>query len=128
MKFRKAELADVASIVRMLAQDKLGRQREDYREPLPQAYVQAFERIDRDPNQELIVLEDPESGIIGTLQLSFIPYLSYRGGIRAQIEAVRIREDQRGRGLGERMNALWASNYLILHELVKAVTKKVAGR
>ena len=39
--------------------------------------------------------------IIGTLQLSFIQYLTYQGGIRAQIEAVRIRSDQRGQGLGQ---------------------------
>jgi len=41
--------------------------------------------------------------VIGTRQLSFIQYLTYRGGIRAQIEAVRIRKDQRGTGLGTEM-------------------------
>jgi GNAT superfamily N-acetyltransferase len=41
--------------------------------------------------------------IVGTLQLTFIPYLTYRGGIRAQIEAVRVREDMRGKGLGEQL-------------------------
>ena len=41
--------------------------------------------------------------IIGTLQLSFIQYLTYRGGIRAQIEAVRIRNDKRGLGIAKIM-------------------------
>jgi GNAT superfamily N-acetyltransferase len=41
--------------------------------------------------------------VIGTLQLSFIHYLTYRGGIRAQIEAVRIRKDKRGLGIGKTM-------------------------
>lgn len=35
--------------------------------------------------------------------MSFIQYLTYQGGIRAQIEAVRIREDQRNKGIGKQM-------------------------
>lgn len=100
--FRSATHRDVAAIVRLLADDKLGQQREDYRDPLPEAYYEAFNRIDQDPNQELMVVELDEQ-VIGTLQLSFIPYLTYRGGIRAQIEAVRIDKDHRGAGLGQDM-------------------------
>ena len=62
-----------------------------------------------DKNQELIIVENEKFEIIGTLQLSFIQYLTYRGGIRAQIEAVRIRKDQRGIGLGKKMFE-WAIN------------------
>lgn len=101
--FRKAAREDVPAIVRMLAQDKLGKLRENYREPLPETYYQAFYRIDRDENQELTVIENDKEEVIGTLQLSFIPYLTYQGGIRAQIEAVRIREDRRGKGIGEQL-------------------------
>ncbi len=100
MKFRKATIEDVPKIVQMLADDKLGKLREDYQEPLPQKYYTAFQNIDKDYNQELIVVENEANEIIGTLQLSFIPYLTYQGGVRAQIEAVRIRSDQRGKGLG----------------------------
>ncbi len=103
LRFRAARREDVPVIVQLLAQDKLGRLREDYRDPLPEVYHQAFQAIDRDENQELIVVEDEAHEVIGTLQLSFLPYLTYRGGVRAQIEAVRIREDQRGRGIGERL-------------------------
>ena len=98
--FRPAEKRDVFFIVQMLADDKLGALREQFEDPLPDSYYQAFEAIDRDPNQELMVVE-MASEIIGTLQLSFIPYLTYQGGVRAQIEAVRIRADQRGLGLGQ---------------------------
>lgn len=101
MRFRKATSADVPYIVQMIANDKLGKLREDYRDPLPQTYFDAFENIDNDPNQELMVIEDEDNSIIGTMQLSFIQYLTYQGGIRAQIEAVRIREDKRGAGIGE---------------------------
>lgn len=107
MIFRKATRSDVPYIVQMLAHDKLGSQREDYRDPLPELYYEAFSAIDRDENQELTVIENEAGEVIGTLQLSFIPYLTYQGGIRAQIEAVRVREDQRGKGLGEKL-FLWA--------------------
>lgn len=99
--FRKAHIEDLSQIVEMLASDTLGKLREDFRTPLPEPYLQAFRQIDQDPNQELIVVEDEFQEIIGTLQLTFIPYLTYQGGIRAQIEAVRIHQDHRGKGLGE---------------------------
>lgn len=103
MKFRKALKKDVVSIIRMIADDKLGSQREDFKIPLPAKYYNAFERIDSDPNQELIIVENENLEVIGTMQLSFIQYLTYQGGIRVQIEAVRIRKDKRGTGLGKKM-------------------------
>ncbi len=101
MKFRKATLNDISKIVEMIADDKLGKQRENFQNPLPENYLNAFEKIDADQNQELIVIENDNLEIIGTLQLTFIQYLTYQGGIRAQIEAVRIRKDHRGLGLGK---------------------------
>lgn len=103
MKFRKATAKDVYSIVAMLADDALGKKRENFQNPLPTAYLKAFENISADKNQELMVVENEASEIIGSLQLTFIPYLTYGGGIRAQIEAVRIRKDKRGLGIGKAM-------------------------
>ena len=103
MNFRKATREDVPKIVEMIADDELGKTRENYQVPLPAEYLQAFENIDADHNQELIVVEDEHTEIIGTLQLSFIQYLTYQGGIRAQIEAVRIKKDKRGLGIGKTM-------------------------
>ncbi|MGX1929252.1 GNAT family N-acetyltransferase [Flagellimonas sp. 2504JD4-2] len=94
-------------IVEMLANDKLGKLREDFRNPLPEVYLQAFENIDSDPNQELMVIENESGHVIGTFQLSFIQYLTYQGGVRAQIEAVRVHEDYRGKGIGK-MAFQWA--------------------
>ncbi|SNY94547.1 GNAT family N-acetyltransferase [Flagellimonas pacifica] len=107
MKFRKATKEDVHDIVKMIANDKFGKLREIFKDPLPETYYSAFENIDKDQNQELIVVENDEGELIGNMQLSFIQYLTYQGGIRAQIEAVRIREDQRGKGIGEKM-FVWA--------------------
>ena len=103
MIFRKATEDDLPGIIKMLAEDKLGKQRENFKDPLPESYRIAFQKINSDENQELIVVEDDNSEIIGTLQLSFIQYLTYQGGVRAQIEAVRVREDVRGRGIGQKM-------------------------
>ena len=103
LKIRKARKTDVTEIVAMIANDKLGRRREDYRDPLPKKYYDAFDTITADANQELMVAETEPGKIIGTLQLSFIQYLTYQGGIRAQIEAVRVHEDYRGKGIGQQL-------------------------
>ena len=100
---RKATKGDIPHIVNLLADDALGSTREDNKVPLPKSYYDAFQNIFQDKNQELIVLEKFNKEIIGTLQLTFIPYLTYRGGLRAQIEAVRIRKKFRGKGFGKKM-------------------------
>ena len=107
MQFRPATRDDVSAIVQMLADDELGQNREDFRTPLPAAYYQAFANIEEDPNQELVVVENELGETIGTLQLSFIQSLTYQGGIRAQIEAVRVHKEHRGEGVG-RQFFLWA--------------------
>ena len=86
--FRLAKRSDLPSIVRVLADDELGSQRERYEEPLPESYYAAFEKIDHDSNHELIVAE-LNGKVIGTLQLIFIPSISYQGGLRAQVESTR---------------------------------------
>lgn len=103
MTIRVATKTDVQAIVEMIANDKLGSLREDYRKPLPENYFAAFQNIANDPNQELVVIEDVNLKVIGTMQLSFIQYLTYQGGIRAQIEAVRVHKDYRGKGIGKKL-------------------------
>jgi GNAT superfamily N-acetyltransferase len=99
MTVRRATRADLPAIVRLLFDDPLGRTREEYRDPLPEGYVRAFERIDADPRVELVVVE-LDGAIVGTLQLMFLPHLTRGGGTRAQVEAVRIDGRYRNRGLG----------------------------
>ena len=109
MIFRIANKADVIAIVGMISDDKLGSLRENFQNPLPQKYYDAFDNISGDENQELIIVENESQIVIGTMQLTFIQYLTYQGGIRAQIEAVRIHKDFRGQGLGTKMFQ-WAIN------------------
>jgi GNAT superfamily N-acetyltransferase len=100
--FRRARRADLPGIVRLLADDPLGAKRERYETPLPDAYLSAFEAIDADPNQELMVASLGGEAV-GVLQLSFIPGLSHRGGWRLLIEAVRVDARLRNKGLGSTM-------------------------
>ena len=102
LRFRLATRADVPSIVRMLADDDLGSQRERYGDPLPEGYYSAFELINRDPNHELIVAER-NGEVIGTLHLMFLPSLSFQGGLRAQIESVRVDRRYQNEGFGSQM-------------------------
>jgi len=44
----------------MLADDQLGTTRENYQTPLPAEYLEAFEKINFDENQELIVVENED--------------------------------------------------------------------
>lgn len=86
----------------MLADDPLGALREKIETPLPAAYSQAFARINNDSNQELTVAE-MDGQIVGTFQLTFIQYLTHQGGMRAQIEAVRVNSAYRGKGIGSQL-------------------------
>ena len=100
--FRRAIREDLPSIVRMLAEDELGSRRERLENPLPASYFEAFEAIDHDLNHELIVAE-MNGEVVGTLQLMFLPSISYQGGLRAQVESVRVDRKCRGRGIGGEM-------------------------
>ena len=97
--FRRARAEDVPAIVHLLADDPLGRTRERDETPLPESYGTAFAAIDADPNQELVVAcRGPR--VVGVLQLTYLPSLTYQGSWRAQIEGVRVDAAERSRGLG----------------------------
>ena len=85
----------------LLADDPLGAKREAYTAPLPESYEWAFEAINCDPYNELVVAE-MEGEVIGVLQLTFIPNITYRGGWRAQIEGVRVSTGVRSSGIGRK--------------------------
>ena len=99
---RHADRAELADIVRLLADDPLGRARERYESPLPAAYERAFDAIDADPNNELVVA-CCDGTLAGVLQLTFLPNLTYCGRWRAQIEGVRVARAFRSRGVGRRL-------------------------
>lgn len=100
--FREAVAGDIPAIVAMLADDPLGRLRENPALPLDERYYKAFEAINSTPLEKLIVAE-LAGEIIGTMQISFLPGLSRMGMMRAQVEAVRVRLGYRDRGFGTAM-------------------------
>ncbi len=104
---RRAAEADVPAIVGLIAADQLGATRDGVTTPDDlDGYQRAFRDIDRDPAHILVVAADGPD-VVGTMQLSFIPGMARRGALRAQIEAVRVAEPWRGRGLGAAM-MVWA--------------------
>jgi len=104
---RRARRDDVGSIIAMLADDRLGGQRERLEDPLPQVYFDAFERVARDPNIQLVVAEDGEGAVVGCLQLCILPGLSSQGASRGLLEDVRVASHLRSRGIGEQL-VQWA--------------------
>jgi len=102
LEFRKANLQDLPAIVVMLADDPLGSKREQFSTPILDSYSAAFNAIDSDPNNELVVVCH-EGTVIGVLQLTFIPYLTYQGSWRALIEGVRVSQDYQSQGVGQKL-------------------------
>lgn len=100
---RRALRDDVPAIVRLLADDPLGRGREEPDEPLPERYWDAFDRLRRDPNAVLAVVQDSSKTVIGCLQLNFIIGLSHQGAGRMLIEDVRVDKRYRNRRIGHRL-------------------------
>lgn len=103
---RSAVRSDLSDIVRLLADDQLGSEREKCSTPLPDSYYAAFRAINDDPNNELFVV-DLNGKIVGVLQLTFIPYITYQGSWRALIEGVRVDSSMRSAGIGRRLVS-WA--------------------
>ncbi|WP_285683329.1 GNAT family N-acetyltransferase [Actinoplanes sp. NBRC 103695] len=107
MTFRAAERSDVPVILALLADDDVSRARDGaVSESVDAAHWAAFEAIDADPSNELIVACAGDD-VVGTFQLTFTPSLSRGGAARMTIEAVRVRSDRRGAGLGRQMMT-WA--------------------
>ncbi|MFC0674162.1 GNAT family N-acetyltransferase [Brachybacterium hainanense] len=101
---RRAVRADVPEVVALLSDDVLGREREDA-DLGP--YLAAFDRIEAQGGNEVIVVRDAAGTLLATLQLMLLPSLSRSGITRLQIEAVRVAADARGGGLGTAM-LFWA--------------------
>jgi ribosomal protein S18 acetylase RimI-like enzyme len=99
---REALREDVPFIVAMLADDELGKAREQLGDMTP--YLRAFDQIAADPHNAQYVW-DENGELLGCLQLTVIPGLSQQGAWHAQIEGVRTVSSRRGGGIGKKMMA-----------------------
>lgn len=97
--FREALRADLPRLVELLADDELGSTREVLSCPLNPRYMSVFDHIVEDGNNELVVAELGEE-IVGMLQITFIPNLTYIGSWRCLIEGVRVHKLYKGKKLG----------------------------
>jgi GNAT superfamily N-acetyltransferase len=103
LSFRDATAEDLPAIVSMLADDGLGGRREVLKsDGVDPAYETAFADVTAQKGNRIIVVER-DGKPVGTFQFMVIAGLSRHGARRAQIEAVRVRSDIRGGGIGETM-------------------------
>src|SRR6056297_3123962 len=68
-------------------------------------YFAAFDSMQQEGGNEVIVGLDPQDRVVATYQLTLIRGLSLAAARRAQVESVRIASQLRGQGLGHRMFA-----------------------
>ncbi|MDF1678666.1 MAG: GNAT family N-acetyltransferase [Legionellaceae bacterium] len=102
LSYRRANRNDLETIIQMLGEDELGLSRENLSLPLDNAYLEAFDKIDSDPNQYLMVVEQ-DNRIVASCQLTIMPSLTFTGTTRLQIEGVRVLAACRGQHIGEWM-------------------------
>jgi len=102
LRLRQALETDVHSLRHLLADDVLGRDREDLSDQATERYVAAFHAIDADPRNELWTARR-RGELVGMYQVTYIPYLSRGGNERCLIEAVRVAASVRGEGIGKAM-------------------------
>ncbi|MFF3177092.1 GNAT family N-acetyltransferase [Streptomyces sp. NPDC057900] len=100
MNLRTATRQDLPAVLALLADE------DEVVDPasivVDDAYEKAFADITADPRNEVLVLVDGDT-VVGCLQATYIPGLGKHGAERALIEAVRIRPDRRGGGLGREL-------------------------
>jgi predicted N-acetyltransferase YhbS len=100
IEIRTANRGDLEAIVELLRRDSItGAPEEPGVSP---AQIQAFETIAAHPDNEVIVAT-LGGEVIATLQLTFIPGLTFQGAWRAQVEGVRVRHDLRNQRIGNRL-------------------------
>jgi len=97
---REARHRDLAAIVAMLADDELGRGREDPSDL--DHYSRVFGFIEGDSRNRVMVA-DADDKILGCFQITYITGLSRKGATRALVEGVRTAAEARGKGIGEAM-------------------------
>jgi GNAT superfamily N-acetyltransferase len=102
MLIRPATRGDLPAIQALLADDAIAQSRSGFTANVTSAVERAFNEIVADANDELVVGES-EGEVVATLQLTLIAGLSRNGMRRALVEAVRVRSDRRGLGLGEEL-------------------------
>jgi len=98
---RNAVDEDLDALMALLSDDPISAARGDVAAPedRPQ-YAEALRSIVDDPANALLVAEDADGRLVGTLQLTRIPGMARRGATRLLVEAVRVSSALRSGGIG----------------------------
>lgn len=97
---RDAVEADIPALAAIFAGDEKGGHGDTADPAATPAYLAAFRRIDASPDNRLFVAE-LGGEVVGTAQITFIVTLTGRGSLKMIVEAVQVRQDMRGRRIGE---------------------------
>ena len=100
--YRAATPADLPFIIGLVVEDSVVPTNDNAADAMHADYLDALAAIDRDPNQEMLVVE-LDGRPVGCFQLSYIPGLMRRGMTRGLIELVHVDEACRNRGFGSEM-------------------------
>lgn len=101
---RRDDVERIAGLIMLGAAKQTRTTDEIAQEAQHPAYLAAFDEVGASPHNTLFVAE-LDGEVVGTLQVTLIPGLAYRGRKRAKLESVHVHPDLRGRRIGETMVA-----------------------
>lgn len=101
--FRSADLSDLRSLLALLDEGSLvGGHGPTDDDLIRQVTIDGFNRVLASPDNELVVVEK-DGKLVGAMQLTFIPGVSFNGSLRLLIEGVRVKSSYRNQGIGRTM-------------------------
>lgn len=101
VQLRRAVPADLSGLMVLLADDPISAARGDRGDDSDgTAYAAALRSVLEAPLNDLLVVDDAEGRLVGTLQLTVIPGMARRGATRLLVEAVRVASTERSAGIG----------------------------
>ncbi len=101
VRLRRAAADDLPGLMALLSDDPISAARGDRADDADEgAYAGALRRVLQAPLNDLLVVDDAEGALVGTLQLTVIPGMARQGATRLLVEAVRVSSSVRSGGIG----------------------------
>jgi GNAT superfamily N-acetyltransferase len=103
---RRATREDVSALAELYASDELSSRPAEASSPESAlaAYVDAFDAMERE-GRTIIFVAEQDARVVGTFHLTTLRHLTQLGALTAQVDAVVVAADVRGRGVGAEMMA-----------------------